>query len=206
MSADDIPSLWRVARTLGRRRRGAKGLPPMLFFTDPRRTPMPEATVALLPRDSGVVFRAFGCGEALSIGLRLANVARQRNVCFLVGADAALATRLRADGVHLPERMGGRPGAIRRLQERFLVTAAAHSLPAAIRAARAGVDAIVISPVFESGSPSAGTRLGSASGSDSGSRRQKARLCTRRRRTHHGEEAKANRRGGFRGDRLACRE
>ena len=106
------------------------------------------------------MFRAFGCGEALSIGLRLANVARQRNVCFLVGADAALATRLRADGVHLPERMGGRPGAIRRLQERFLVTAAAHSLPAAIRAARAGVDAIVISPVFESGSPSAGRALG----------------------------------------------
>lgn len=132
----------------------------MLFFTDPRRTPMPDTTIALMPRGSGVVFRAFGSAEALSIGLRLAKVARQRGVCFLVGADAALATRLRADGVHLPERLSGRPGAIRRLQERFLVTAAAHSLPAAIRAARAGVDALVISPVFESGSPSAGRALG----------------------------------------------
>ena len=41
-----------------------------------------------------------------------------------------------------------------------MVTAAAHSLPAALRARRAGVQAIVVSPVFPSASPSAGRAMG----------------------------------------------
>jgi len=116
--------------------------------------------VAKLPRGAGVVFRAFGAADARERGSALARVARRRGVVFLVGADAGLAVRLRADGVHLPERISGRTGAIARLRGRFLVTAAAHSLPVALRARRAGVDAIVVSPVFESRSPSAGRPLG----------------------------------------------
>jgi thiamine-phosphate pyrophosphorylase len=49
---------------------------------------------------------------------------------------------------------------VRALRKRFLVTAAAHDLPAALRARRAGVDAIVVSPVFPSRSPSAGRVMG----------------------------------------------
>jgi len=138
----------------------AKGLAPMLFFTDPHRTPDAEATVSRLPRGSAVVFRAFGDAGALSAGCRLALAARRGGVGFVVGADAALAVQLGADGLHLPERLAARAGAISLLRRRFVVTAAAHSLPAAFRAARAGADAIVLSPVFQSGSASAGRPMG----------------------------------------------
>jgi len=116
--------------------------------------------VAGLPRGSAVIYRAFGDPGALAKGRALRRLAYRRGVLFLVGADAALAVALRADGVHLPERLAGRAGTLRALKRRFLVTAAAHSAPAALRARRAGAQALVISPVFPSASPSAGRSLG----------------------------------------------
>lgn len=156
----DLDVLWRAARKLKRCRRSRKALPPLLFFTDPVRTPVPEQVVARLPRGAGIVFRAFGAPDALAQARRLAALARTRGVSFLVGADVALAIVTRADGVHLPERLAHHAGRNRRLRRRFLVTAAAHGLAAAQRARRAGVDAIVLSPVFPSASPSAGRPLG----------------------------------------------
>jgi thiamine-phosphate pyrophosphorylase len=156
----DLDALWRAARKLGPRRSSRKTLPPLLFFTDPLRTPFPEDVLARLPRGSGIVFRAFGAGNALAKARRLAGLARRRGVGFFVGADVALAVAARADGVHLPERMAHRPGRNRLLRQRFVVTAAAHGLAAAKLAQRSGVDAIVLSPVFPSASPSAGRPLG----------------------------------------------
>jgi len=152
--------MWRVASKLRARTRPRKTLPPLLFFTDPRRTPHPERVIARLPRGSGVVFRDFGARDAVARGLVLARAARRRGLVFVVGADARLAVRLRADGVHLPQRLAGRAGEIAALRRHFLITAAAHDLPAALRARRAGVDAIVVSPVFMSASPSAARPLG----------------------------------------------
>lgn len=129
----------------------------MLFFTDPTRTPDPAAVAARLPRGAGVVFRAFGARDALETGRILARVCRRRGLALLVGADPRLAARLGADGLHLPERLAPKA---QRFRGRFLVTAAAHSLPAALRARRAGADALVVSPVFPSRSPSAGRPLG----------------------------------------------
>jgi thiamine-phosphate pyrophosphorylase len=61
-----------------------------------------------------------------------------------------------ADGVHLPERLAHRAPALKRARPGWLVTAAAHSA----RAARVRADAVVVSPAFPSGSPSAGAPLG----------------------------------------------
>ena len=158
--ATDLNVLWRAARKLGGRRRSRKTLPHLLFFTDPIRTPFPEQGLARLPRGSGIVFRAFGAPDAAATAWRLGVLARRRGVVFFVGADAALAVAARADGVHLPERLAHRPGVVRRLHRRFIVTAAAHNVPAARRARRSGVDAVVLSPVFPSASPSAGRPLG----------------------------------------------
>jgi thiamine-phosphate pyrophosphorylase len=152
--------LWRQARRLGRNAAPRKPLPPLLFFTDPGRTPDASRTVAAMARGSGVVYRAFGAANALREGLRVRAAARRAGVLFIVGADAGLASRLDADGLHLPERLGRRAGVIRALSRRFLVTAAAHSLPAALAARRAGARALIISPVFASISPSAGRPLG----------------------------------------------
>jgi thiamine-phosphate pyrophosphorylase len=131
-----------------------------LFFTDPARTPDPAAAMARLPRGAGVVYRAFGAPDADVVGRRLARIAARRGLVLLVGADARLAARIGAAGVHLPERLAGQAGAIRRRRPAWLVTCAAHSAAAIALASRAGAHAAVVSPVFPSASPSAGRPLG----------------------------------------------
>jgi thiamine-phosphate pyrophosphorylase len=79
---------------------------------------------------------------------------------LLAGADAGLAARIGADGVHLPERSAGRAADLRRARPDWIVTAAAHGRSAIVRARRAGADAVFVSPVFDSASPSAGRPLG----------------------------------------------
>jgi thiamine-phosphate pyrophosphorylase len=113
-----------------------------------------------MPAGAGAVYRAFGAKDALATGRILRAIARRRGLVFLVGADAGLAIALRADGLHLPERAAGRRGDIARWRRRFIVTAAAHGLAAIRRARTAGVEAVVVSPVFPSRSPSAGRPLG----------------------------------------------
>lgn len=116
--------------------------------------------MARLPRGAGVVFRTFGRAEVVARGPALRRTARERGLVFLVGADARLAWALDADGLHLPERLV--PARIdRRAWPRgFLITAAGHDLRAVLRAGRAGADAVVVSPIFASRSPSAGRALG----------------------------------------------
>lgn len=113
-----------------------------------------------LPRGAGVVYRAFGAPDAVARGRRLVRIARRRRLMVLAGADAELAARIGADGVHLPERAAASASGVRRLRRGWIVTCAAHSGPAIVRARRAGADAVLVSPVFASASPSAGPPLG----------------------------------------------
>jgi thiamine-phosphate pyrophosphorylase len=157
----------RTARTLSRNARSFKSgiwrkaqgrsLPPLILVTDPDRTPDPVALAGRLPRGAGVIFRGFGRQGAGKTARRLAAVARRRGLVLLIGADAL---RIAGAGAHLPERLAIRAGALKRMRPGRLVTVAAHSLPALIRARRAGADAALLSAVFESRSPSAGRPLG----------------------------------------------
>lgn len=128
----------------------------MLAFTDPARTPDPLALVQTLPRGSALVYRAFGAPEAEAVARALRAATRARGVRLLIGQDHRLALKVRADGVHLPERLAGRAEAMKRLRPGFLVTCAAHSP----RAARARADAVVVSAIFPSRSASAGRPIG----------------------------------------------
>jgi thiamine-phosphate pyrophosphorylase len=105
-----------------------------------------------------VVYRGFGARDAVATGRRLVRAAHAAGVLLLAGADPALAARIGADGVHLPERLAHRIPGVRRARPGWLVTCAAHSA-AALLAARSA-DAAVLSPVFPSASPSAGRPLG----------------------------------------------
>jgi thiamine-phosphate pyrophosphorylase len=158
----DAERLWRTARTLGRLHRRAKPpksgrgrLPPLLALTDPLRTPDPVALAQRLPRGAGLVYRAFGADGARVMAARLETIAAQRGLMLLIGAgDPALA----GAGVHLPQRMAGTARRFRRPGR--LVTAAAHDGAALRRARLAGCDAVLVSAVFASRSPSAGKPMG----------------------------------------------
>lgn len=160
MNSSDALRLQRAAATLERRRLLGKGLPAVWFVTDPARTPDPVAVARRLPRGSGIIYRHFGAPERRVVAHDLAQIAKKQRHLLLIGADPALAAEVGAAGVHLPERMVGEA---RRLTARWpgwWVTAAAHSPLAIRRANTAGADAVLLSTVFPSRSPSAGAPLG----------------------------------------------
>lgn len=161
--SEDARTLWQTATALARAAAAVSPskvpLPPLLFFTDPARTPRPWETAARLPAGAGVVFRHFGATDALEIGQRLRAVTRQAGLRLLVGLDAELAERIEADGVHLPERALSAAYALSGRRPDWLLTGAAHSAKT-MKAAR-DLDALILSPVFPAGGASAGkTALG----------------------------------------------
>lgn len=152
--------LSRTAAAFPPRTVRGRALPNLLFFTDPRRVASPEAVVERLPRGAGVVFRAFGGADAVARGGRLRAIADARGLTLLVGADPELAAAIRADGLHMPERLASEIPTLRDRYGRYLITVAAHGLAAVRAAERARADAAIVSPVFPSNSPSAGRPLG----------------------------------------------
>ena len=169
MNRTDAEILWEVASVLARdaanvsRARGQAGpnLPPLLFFTDPDRTPRPWETAARLPVGSGVVFRHFGRPDALETARRLRDATRSRDGLLLIGLDAELAERVGADGVHLPERALEEAGALATARPDWRITGAAHSRSSV---QTRGLDAVIVSPVFQAGGASSNRpALGQAS-------------------------------------------
>ncbi|MDD9992455.1 MAG: thiamine phosphate synthase [Rhodospirillales bacterium] len=126
-------------------------LPALILMTDEVRLADPLPAARALPAGSAIILRHYGVPERAMLARRLAAVARRRGLVLLVGEDPALARRVGAAGVHLPERAIRRAGAVR-WQREWLVTAAVHS-PAALRAAAAcGADAALLAPVFTTAS------------------------------------------------------
>lgn len=137
-------------------------LPRLLFFTDPVRTPEPEAVAEHLPAGTGIVYRPFDASDAVARGLRLTEIARRRRLVVLAGADPALAETIGADGLHLPERSVETAQTVLSAHPTWRLTVAAHDLVSVHKAGSCGAEAVVVSPVFPSNSPSAGIPMGVA--------------------------------------------
>lgn len=126
--------------------------PGLILLTDALRLTDPLPAMKRLPPGSAVILRHYewSYAQRLALGRAMAALCRQRGLWLLVAGDARLAAALGADGVHLPQGLLAQAtGARRRFR---LVTAAAHDAGALARAARAGIDAVLISPVFPTAS------------------------------------------------------
>jgi len=131
-------------------------------MTDEKRLPDPFPALAALRSNDAVILRHYHAPKRAEMAGDLLSACRKRGIRLLIGADARLARSIGADGLHLPEdalrsspplwRLWRRPG--------WLVTAAAHSPPALARAALAGADAALLSPVFATASHSGAAPIG----------------------------------------------
>lgn len=130
------------------------------LVTDPDRTLDLLTSVEGLPRGSVVIYRAFGAPSALVQAISLRHLTRRRGLLLLIGADAVLARKSKADGVHLPQRLAHLARRLKRSRPGWVVTAAAHGLAALRNAEAHGVDAVLVSAAFASRSASAGPALG----------------------------------------------
>lgn len=147
-------------------RETARRLPRFLALTDAKRAPDPFAMLAHLPNDCGLVWRAYEEQISRTRLHALSRVARRSHVpLFLATSSHRHAARLPLH-LHLPEHRLNRPytdGMFRRerrANRQTIITAAAHSERAVVAAAHAGVDAVLISPVFPSRSHQGGQSLG----------------------------------------------
>ncbi len=154
-----MTTVTEVAASLNRRHPAGRRLPAVVLMTDARRLPDPLAAAARLPPGTMLVLRHYDAPNRARLAADLARLCRARGVLLSIAGDVRLARVIGADGVHLPEHalVGGRRAGA---DPRFLVTAAAHSLPALRRAVQAGADAAVLSPVFATASHPGAPTLG----------------------------------------------
>ena len=155
---------------------GKSAAPPLLLMTDSKRLADPEAAVSRLPGGirsrlgqrfrAGVIVRERDSAEQEKLLRRLMPLCRRRGIALIVANDVRLCLRVGADGIHLAEKTlsaGHRRllSTRRRWRRRIAITASAHSEHAVLNACTLGVDAILIAPIFATGShpgsPSLGT-------------------------------------------------
>ena len=130
-------------------------LPAGWYVTDPARTPAIKETVGNLPRGIGVIFRHFGDAVQLSIARDLAGICREQGRPLLVSADPDLANAIGADGVHWPAKL-----ARRATRAAGLASMSVHNVQELRLSRILGMDAILVSTVFPSDSPSARAAIG----------------------------------------------
>lgn len=126
-------------------------------MTDPTRVADPIAVAKRLPQGAAIIYRHFGTPEHAE-GLR--EVTRQRSQQLLIANDPELAEEIGADGVHFSRdpRLGG-PIAWRPKRPEWIITMAGLKTGNYL-APLDSLDALLISSVFPSRSPSAGTPIG----------------------------------------------
>lgn len=127
---------------------------PLVLFTDDRDADWVGAARAL-PVGSLVVVRARGAARRVRLAEALAPIAP-----LLIAGDGALAARVGARGLHLPEVRAHEAMAWRARHPRWIITTAAHSLRALMGLRE--IDAVFLSPVFATASHPGARALGPA--------------------------------------------
>lgn len=133
-------------------------LSPYIFMTDPERVLNILRSSAVLPKGSTLIYRHFGAEDRHDMARALRQICFVRSLQFLVGQDEYLARDVGADGLHLPEMDLKRGKALRARYPHWLLSGAVHSLANLEHVE--GLDGVILSCVFESGSSSASVPLG----------------------------------------------
>ena len=144
--------LARYARALNMRHARGRALPAVVLMTDDTREVDWLAAVAALPPASAVIVRHRDAAARERLARALRPLCLARRIALLIADDPALAQRVGAGGVHLPERHIARAPGVKALNRRWLVTCAAHSAAAVRRSLAVRADAVFVSPVFATAS------------------------------------------------------
>lgn len=161
---DKSAAMLRATRHLARKK--GSGLPLVLALTDRLRAPDPFRVAARMPRGAGLVWRTYGETPARADCRRLGALVHGKRGRLLRSGVGPGPRGLSIDGLHLPERVMKATYTDRMFRHRNsqrpdqIVTAAAHSETAIVAAAKAGVHAVLLSPVFATASHPGATTLG----------------------------------------------
>ena len=129
------------------------------MLTDPARLPDPIALATHLPMGCTLIYRHFGNPNAKEISAKASLICQRRALTFLVSCDDDMPPSSDI-GVHFPERMHARIADWRTIMPGSVFTAAAHSEAATLAALKAGANAVLLSPVFDTDCDGAKSTLG----------------------------------------------
>lgn len=139
-------------------------LPRLVQISDRARVPDDELIRRIERGGPGLAVQlrdpALSAGELLALGRRLRSATRAVGARLWVNDRLDLAVLLDADGVHLGRASVSVADARRALGADRVVSRSAHSLDDVVRAAEAGADAVLLSPVFASPGKGAPLALG----------------------------------------------
>lgn len=130
-------------------------------MTDPVRLPSPVLAAQKLPPGAAVIYRHFGGDNRHIVAERLRQVTISRGQQLLIGHDPDLAIACGADGVHFRrDPQIGLPALWRRRCPDWIVTMAGMKNDESYEGLTSAVDALFVSSVFPSQSPSSGVPIG----------------------------------------------
>lgn len=133
------------------------------MLTDALRDIEPSQQLAHLKSSDALIFRHYEWArdDRLALARVLRETCKKNRTPFLVAGDFHLACEVQADGLHLPSWLTKR-GRIwnERFKPGWIVTASAHSEVEVRQAAASGADAVLVSPVFATGSHPGAPALG----------------------------------------------
>jgi thiamine-phosphate pyrophosphorylase len=142
--------LARLASALNAR--NGRGLPALILMTDEARVPDPVAAARDLPKGAAIIVRHTDAARRRVMAEALMAIARARGLLVLIAGDAALARRIGAHGLHLPEIRASEAAHWKALRPTWLITVAAHSERALYAGAAARADAALLAPLFPTAS------------------------------------------------------
>lgn len=124
----------------------------IIFITDCRRVSDYIDVAKKLSNYSIIILRDYHLPEVerLKMGLKLREICKQKGHLFLVARDFRLAIKLKADGIHLPEKLA--PQIIAKLgnhKNTFFISLATHTSPKNIKL-RHIPDIFLLSQIFPS--------------------------------------------------------
>ena len=131
----------------------------LILMSDPRLSDLEDSARAL-PEGSALIYRHFGVSDKTQVALRLRQICFERGSQLLIGNDPQLAVTCGADGVHFAQRSMEQAQVWRQRCPDFILSCAVHDTQSISRANALPLDAVTLSPIFESQSPSASRHLG----------------------------------------------
>lgn len=157
-----LPPVQSVATLLNKRFTSKRKthLPSLIYMTDEKRDPNPIDVVERLPKGTWIVFRHYVHPVREALGHDLCRIARSKGLGFSVAGDVALALKLRADGIHLPAHQLSHGGPLHRHHPSLLISGAVHNTAEAVTARQAGLDFVLVGPVFATASHPGAEHLG----------------------------------------------
>ncbi len=137
-------------------------LSPLIFMTDPSRVPDVVAAAQNLPYGAAIIYRHFGSAHRFIDAENLRQITFKRGQQLLIGADPELAIEVGADGVHFRrDAKVEAPALWRRRCPDWLISMAGIK-SGEYQDNLSLLDALIVSSVFPSESPSAGEPIGVA--------------------------------------------